>query len=252
MAENVNLNNITIILQKPKYPENIGAAVRAACNMGISRIKVVSPENYDLVKVNKLATHMASSIVENIEIHDDLYKAVANFNYIVGSTARLGGERKVVCSPSELSEKLISVSKKNRIAILFGPEDRGLTNEELRLCHILVNIPTSDFSSLNLGHAVMLICYELSSASLRDYNNAFVPRLACRHELEGMYDQLKDILVKISYINPENPDYWMVKIRRFLNRLDLKSREVSIIRGICRQIEWYGEKCFNDGKKYID
>ena len=251
MSCSVNLENITIVLQKPKYPENIGAAARAACNMGITRIKIVNPENYDLAKINKLATHEAGKIVEQIEIFDNLYDAVAEFNYVVGTTARLGGERKVICSPLELSEKLVSVSRKNRIAILFGPEDRGLTNEDIRFCHMLVNIPTSEFSSLNLGHAVMVICYELFSAC-SGVQKKFVPRLAGRHELEGMYEQLKDIFIKISYMNPDNSDYWMVKIRRFLNRLNLKSREVSIIRGICRQINWYGEKCFTDGRKSRD
>lgn len=251
MSGGINLENITIILQKPRYSENIGAAARAACNMGITRIKIVNPENYDLNKVNKLATHGASKIVEQMEIYDNLYNAVGEFNYVVGTTARLGGERQVICSPLELSEKLVPISKKNRIAILFGPEDKGLTNEDIRFCHMLVNIPTAAFSSLNLGHAVMLICYELFSACSKEHKK-FVPRLAGRHELEGMYEQLKDILVKISYIKPDNPDYWMVKVRRFLNRLNLKSREVSIIRGICRQIDWYGKKRFADGLKPRD
>ncbi|MBW2564903.1 MAG: RNA methyltransferase, partial [Deltaproteobacteria bacterium] len=75
------------------------------------------------------------------------------------------------------------------------------------------------------------------------------PRLANRHELDGMYDQLKDILVKISYINHENPDYWMNKLRYFFTRMQLRAREVSIIRGICRQINWYGKKRYEDGLK---
>jgi tRNA/rRNA methyltransferase len=251
MPDSINLENITLVLQKPKYPENIGAAARAACNMGITHLRVIKPEDYDLSKINKLATHEASKVVDQIQVYDQLYDAVAEFNYVVGTTARLGGERQVICSPSQLSEKLVPISRKNRIAILFGPEDRGLTNEDIRFCHILVNIPTSAFSSLNLGHAVMVICYELFSAC-SGAQNKFVPRLANRHELEGMYEQLKDILVKISYMNPDNSDYWMVKVRRFLNRLNLKSREVSIIRGICRQINWYGEKRFTDGRKSRD
>ena len=143
---------------------------------------------------------------------------------------------------------MISLSRENTIAIVFGPEDRGLSNEDLRLCHELVNIPTAEFSSLNLAQAVMVICYELYTAG-RPSGEPNAPRLATRHELDGMYDQLREILVRINYINPENPDYWMNKIRRFFTRLQLKAGEVSIIRGICRQIDWYGKKCHEEGRQ---
>ena len=237
----INLNNIAIVLHRPRYPENIGAAARAICNMGIKRLIVVKPENYDIDKVRKLATHAAADIIQNIEIHETLDKALAEFNYIAGATARLGGQRQVVSSPSILAEKLVALSVNNSIAFLFGPEDRGLTNEEIRNCHLLVNIPTSTFSSLNLAQAVMVICYEIFTASL-ETKKSFTPRLANRHELEGMYDNLKDILIKINYIQAENPDYWMNKLRNFFNRLPFRAGEVSVIRGICRQIEWYGKK----------
>ncbi|WDN90658.1 tRNA/rRNA methyltransferase [Desulfosarcina sp. BuS5] len=240
----INLNNIAIVLHKPRYPENIGAAARALCNMGIKRLLVVDPENYDIDKVRKLATHTASDIIENIEIHQTLSRALADFTYVAGTTARLGGQRRMINSPSMLAEKLAPISADNLIAILFGPEDRGLSNEDIRNCHLLVNIPTSDFSSLNLAQAVMIICYEIFTYACVEKKD-FTPRFANRHELEGMYAHLKDILIKISYINTENPDYWMNKLRYFFNRLPLRAGEVSIIRGICRQIEWYGKR-----KKY--
>ena len=250
MSGKINLDNISIVLQKPRYPENIGAAARAMRNMGIGNLVVVKPENFDLEKMLKLATHAASDVVDRIEVYNNLFSALANYNYIVGTTARLGGERRVISTPSELAEKLVSLSFDNRIAIIFGPEDRGLTNDEIRSCHTLVNIPTGGFSSLNLGHAVMIICYEFFTAA-NDGEKKFIPKLACMHELEGMYDQLKDVLIKISYINPENPDYWMTKLRQFLNGFQFRSREVSIVRGICRQINWYGKKCFKDGRNNI-
>ena len=247
MPDRITLKNITIILHQPRYPENIGAAARAACNMGIGHLKLVQPKNYDVTKVMRLATHAASHLIEKIEIYNNLYDAVSEFNYIVGTTARLGGERHVVTSPSGISEKLISISEKNRVAIIFGPEDRGLSNEDIQFCHILVNISTVDFSSINLGQAVMIICYEICKART-DKTEKHICRLAGRHELEGMYDQLKDILVRINYINPENPNYWMIKLRDFFNRVQLRAKEVSVIRGICRQIDWYGNKRFQDGK----
>lgn len=241
------LENISIVLQRPRYPENIGGAARAMMNMGISRLIVVQPENFDLEKVRKLATHTASELVDHIHRFDTLKQALAPFGHVVGTTARLGGQRQVIKSPAVLAEQLVDISQNNQIAIVFGPEDRGLSNEDLRLCHMLVNIPTKDFSSLNLAQAVMVMCYELFSATL-EKRGSFAPRLASRVELDGMFDQLKETLVNIAYMNPENPDYWMSRLRRFFSRLPLRAGEVSIIRGICRQINWYGKMMYKKGK----
>lgn len=246
MSEKVNLDNISIVMVRPRYPENIGAAARAMCNMGIKKLVVVAPENFDIEKVRKLATHAASEVVDKIEIFEYVREALAPYSYVVGTTARLGGERRTISSPSVAAKNLVSISRKNRVAVLFGPEDRGLLNDDIRLCHEIVNIPASDFSSLNVSQAVLIICYELFLAGLEE-KPKFAPRLATRYELDGMYDQLKEILVRINYINPENPDYWMNKLRRFFTRLELRAREVSIIRGICRQIDWYGRKCYKEG-----
>jgi tRNA/rRNA methyltransferase len=246
MPIGVRLDHITIVLNKPRFPENIGSAARAACNMGIPRLMVVAPENDDAERIRALATHAAGTVVDNIERHEDLQIALAPFHWVVGTTARRGGERQVVATPSVMAEQLVAISQNNRIALLFGPEDRGLTNEEIRLCHQLVTIPTADFSSLNLAQAVMVMLYELFQASLAEAPE-FIPRMASRHELDGMYEQVRDILLRISYINPENPDYWMHRIRQFFTRLGLRAKEVSIIRGICRQIDWYSEKRYRDG-----
>ena len=237
----VRLEHVTIVLQRPRFPENIGSAARAMRNMGIGQLIVVEPENYDLSRVLKMATHGAADIIDHARILQNLREALSPFHIVIGTTARLGGEREVVYSPAHMAEKLISISQQNRVAIVFGPEDRGLSNEDLRLCHYLVNIPTADFSSLNLAQAVMVMCYEIFTAG-ESLSNISIPRLATRHELDGMYDQLRDILVHINNIHPENPDYCMNKIRHFLTRLQLRAGEVSIIRGICRQIAWYGNK----------
>ena len=246
MREVVRLEHIAIVLNKPRYPENIGAAARAACNMGIERLVVVAPENCDLKRVLTLATHAASRVVEEMGCLESLEEALGSFNCVVGTTARLGGQRLALSTPSQLAQQLIPISQNNHVALLFGPEDRGLTNEELRLCHHLVNIPTARFSSLNLGQAVMVLCYELFKSTAAP-PKAHSPRLATRRELDGMYDQVKDILVRINYIQPENPDYWMNKLRHFFTRLQLRAGEVSIIRGICRQIDWYAGQRFRDG-----
>ena len=246
MIEKLQHDNVSIVLHRPRYPENIGAAARAMRNMGISQLIVVQPENPDMNKIMRLATHAASEIIDNMRIFDSLSEALALFQYIVGTTARLGGERQRVKSPDTIGEALVSISQQNKVALLFGSEDRGLTNKDIRYCHCLVNIPTAEFSSINLAQSVMILCYELFKAESLPKRTQ-VPRLASRQELDGMYDQLKDILIKISYIQPDNPDYWMNKFRHFFSRLQLRAGEVSIIRGICRQINWFGKKSYEDG-----
>ena len=244
----INIEKISIILTRPKYPENIGAAARAMCSMGLKQLIVVAPLNFDKIKINKMATHFAEDIVDNIILYDELKLAIQNHTYIIGSTARIGKKRKSHNNPRQIAEKIISISQNNKVAIIFGPEDKGLSNEDLKYCHELFYIPNSGFSSINLSQAVMIMCYEIL---LVDYikKNISLPRLATSFELEGMYDNLKDILLKINFINPDNPDYWMNNIRQFISRLNLTSKEVGIIRGTCRQIDWFGKKCFDDGKK---
>ena len=246
MPAKLNLKHIAIVLIGTRYPENIGAAARAMLNMGIERLILVDPQNDDPVRVNRMATHAASVVVEKVEKYDNLKEALADFQYVVGTTARLGGQRKVVSSPAKLADKLIPLSEQNRIAILFGPEDRGLSNVDIRSCHTLVNIPTAEFSSLNLAQAVMVVCYELFRFSL-DKPGEFAPRLANQHELDAMYDQLKEVLMRISFINPDNPDYFMNNLRHFFTRMQLRAKEVQIIRGLCRQVNWYGKKRYEDG-----
>ncbi len=240
----INLKNIAVILNEPHYPENIGAAARAAKNMGIGRLIVVNPIDFDLERVQRMATHAAGDLVDSLEFSDSLRDALAPYGYIVGTTARKGSHRQMVHSPREMASKLAPISQENEIAVVFGTESRGLTNEDIRYCDALVTIPTADFSSLNLAQAVMVLAYELFMAECEPPAH-FVPRLASSRELEGMYDHLKDTLAMINFINPENPEYWMMSVRRFFSRIGLRAREVRIVRGICRQIDWY---CTKRGK----
>ena len=235
-----NLENIAVVLHEPHYPENIGAAVRAAKNMGISRFLVVNPADCDLTRILRMATHHSEDLVLGIEVHDRFEEALESFQYVVGSTARTGSHRQFVKNPRQLAKELIPISQKNHVALLFGPEASGLANEHIRHCDALVTIPTAGFSSINLAQAVMIMVYEIFTAA-SEKKERFTPRLATRGELESMYLQLKDTLTKINFINPENPDYWMKSIRRFFSRVQLRGRDVQLIRGICRQIDWY---CF--------
>ncbi len=239
MKPQANMKNISIVLQKPKYAGNIGSIARAAKNMGIGNIIVVGAADMDREEMQKRSTHLAADVLDKIQYFDNMDTALGDFNYIVGTTARVGSARGPFIAPRVIAEKIVGISRKNKIALLFGPEDTGLSNDELRYCHAVVSIPTArELKSINLSHAVMIVCYEIFTASLPSIEEA-TPKLALSKELEGMYGQIKTMLAQIGFLNPENPDYWMMHLRRFFTRAGLLSREVKIIRGICRQLEWY-------------
>ncbi|HNU84626.1 MAG: RNA methyltransferase [Pseudomonadota bacterium] len=238
MSTQVLLDNVTVVLNRPKYPGNIGSVARCAKNMGIENVLVVSEVGYEEEKIRQMSTHLAADVVDRIRYEADLGKALSGFHYIVGTTARVGRARPAFQTPREAAAKLVEISQKNRVALLFGSEDAGLTNEELRYGHLLVHIPVSErFRSINLSHAVMILCYEIFLAA--SGKKTFTPRLATSGELEGMYGHIRDVSLRIGFINPQNPEYWMTSIRRFLSRVELRSREVKIIRGFCRQLDWF-------------
>jgi tRNA/rRNA methyltransferase len=234
------LKNISIVLYKPKYAGNVGAVARVAKNMGISNIIVIGVEDFDREEMQQRSTHLAADVLDKIQYFNSAEEALGGFNYIVGTTARLGKARGPFISPRTAACDIADISQKNKVALLFGPEDTGLANDQLRICHSVVNIPTSrEFTSVNLSHAVMILCYEIFIASSPVTAEEVTSKLARSEELEGMYAQIKTLLADIGFLNPENPDYWMMHLRRFFTRAGILSREVKIVRGICRQLMWY-------------
>lgn len=249
MAHTLFLDNITIVLKKPRFPENIGASARAMSNMGLNHLIVVEPENYDLEKIYKMATHKAAPIIDRAIIAPGMREALADFTCVMGTSARMGKQRLEFDTPAKMAENLIPITRHNKTAILFGPEDRGLTNEDIRFCHSLVQIPTAAvFSSLNLAQAVLIIAYELHQKSTST-TGSFEPKLAKVIELEGMYRHLQEILAKIKFENPQNADYWLNRFRKLFTRVPIRAREVKLIRGMLKQINRYGEKRYQDGLK---
>ncbi len=241
MSLKAKTKNLSIVLYKPKYAGNVGSVARAAKNMGIGKIVVVGTTDLDREAMEQRSTHLAADVLEQIQYVASIDEALGGFHYIVGTTARLGKARGPFVSPRTAAQNIADLSQKNKVALLFGPEDTGLANDHLRLCHSVVTIPTSrEFTSLNLSQAVMILCYEIFIASSSAATAAeATSKLALSSELEGMYGQIKDLLAKIGFLNPENPEYWMLDLRRFFSRAGLVSREVKIIRGICRKMAWY-------------
>ena len=128
MIGNTYLDNISVILHQPKFPENIGAAARAMCNMGLTHLIVVTNEKYDQEKIDKMATHVAADIISNTKYIDSLEEAVSPFGYIVGMTARSGKNRQSSNLPGKVAAEIVSASKENLVGLLFGPEDKGLSS----------------------------------------------------------------------------------------------------------------------------
>ncbi len=230
------LDNFCVVLYRPRYPENIGAAARCCRNMGIPRLIVVRPHRLEEERMLKMATHEAKDLIETMSVFDHLEEALAPFHYVVGTTARTGRQRRPTHTLRDLAERLVDLGLNNRIALLFGPENQGLTNSQLRLCQSLVTIPTAAFSSINLAQSVMIVCYEVFMASSPD--KMTWPRLATTEELEGMYRHLKEVFLAIGLDNPQNPEYWTTNARRILGRHGLRPRDVKLIRGFCRQVLW--------------
>jgi tRNA/rRNA methyltransferase len=241
------LANVAVVLVEPKYPENIGAAARVAMNCGINRLIVVRQEAPDREKMLKMATHKAAELIERLELFDNLEAALADFAVVVGTTARQGRQRRPPNTPRVTMGKIVPLLAENRAALLFGPEHRGLTNDDLKFCRFTSTIPTADFASLNLAQAVGIHCYELYHELLYGQAGvtAFAPKQATTFELEGMYGHMEEVLRKIEFLkntNHDQDDYWLNTIRKFLGRLGLQSREVKIIRGFCRQFLWYDQQ----------
>lgn len=236
-----SLDRVGVVLHRPRSPENIGACARAMWNMGLSRLLVVGPLRWDVEAMQKMATKEASHLISQMQIYDSLEGALGCFHVVVGTTARKGGLRGPLWNPWKAAERIVALGPQDQVALVFGPEDRGLSNEELKLCHMVVQIPTAGFASLNLAQAVLVICYELHKALMQKKAESPVSkgRLATVSELEGMYNHLEETLLKLCVIPASNPSLGMRKVRKFLSRTPLKPHEVKMIRGLCRQIEWY-------------
>ncbi|MBU0729113.1 MAG: RNA methyltransferase [Proteobacteria bacterium] len=242
--------NVAIVLVEPKYPENIGASARSAMNMGISRLIVVAAEKPDKERMLKMATHNAAHLIEEMELFADLESALSPFSFVIGTTARLGRKRRAIQTPRHVAAAAVPILQNNLVALLFGPEDRGLTNDDLKYCHTTSTIPTENFSSLNLAQAVAIHCYEMYMATLqasRDENTRFQPKLADSFEIEEMYKHLENVLTTIGFLKKTDYEYWMGNIRHFLGRIHLRARDVRILRGLCRQFLWYDKKISTGG-----
>ena len=237
------LGQTGIILVGPKFPENIGASARIASNFGIAELIVVSDEQFDEERMLKMATHKAAHLIRTMRVVPTTAEAAAPFHFIIGTTARQGRHRPQDQTPREVMAEIVPLLAGNRIGLMFGPEDTGLSNEDLDLCQFASTIHTAGFSSLNLAQAVAIHCYELYTA-VHTHPFAAIPKseYANSFDLEGMYEHIEEALGEITFLQETNRIYWMRNIRQFLGRVRLKKKEASMIRGICRKLLWLGRQ----------
>lgn len=241
------LDKIRIVLVNTTHPGNIGAAARAMKNMGLSELCLVEPKLFPHPDAIARSSR-ADDILETALVVESLEEAVADCQLVVGTSARGRHIPWPIVNPRELSaqvsERLSKTPDDFKVAILFGREDRGLTNEELHACHLHVHIPTNpDFSSLNVGAAVQVIAYELRMA-LQESVVDEAPQwgvdwdieLADQKEIELMFNHLEQTLIEIKFLEPDNPRQLMTRLRRLLLRAVPDKVEVNIIRGILTKI----------------
>ena len=236
MRGKINLNSISIILVRPKFPENIGSVARAMKNMGLSRLIVVNGCSPLHANAYKLASG-AEDILERAEEVFTLEEAISEMGYVVGLTSRRGRERRPDLTPEALAKKLIPLSQKNVVGLAFGSEKEGLTNEELSLCHLCARIPSMEsFPSLNLAQAVMVVCYELFKASAEISKEPV--QLAQGEQLERMFQHMEKTLIRIGFLESNHPKRIMRVLRKLLGRSQMGEREVRIFQGIWNQMDW--------------
>ena len=236
--------HIKIVLVNTSHPGNIGATARAMKNMGLSRLALVNPVEFPSgVAVGRAAS--ALDVLEQAEVVNTLGEAIADCALVIGSSARSRSLPWPMLTPEQSAAKLVKESQSAQVALVFGREDSGLNNEELQLCHFHVQIPASpEYSSLNLAAAVMVLCYEIRRAVLRDEeandkaeDEYWDQERATVEQVEYFYEHLERVLVEIDFHDPDNPRQLMQRMRRLFGRVRIDAMEMNILRGILTNIE---------------
>ena len=231
---------VRVVLVETSHPGNIGASARAMKNMGLEDLVLVRPLCFPSSQADARAGN-ARDVLSSAEVVSSLDKALEDSHLIIGTSAR---DRRIPwpnLSPKECAHQVVkSFGKGETVSLVFGRESKGLTNEELQKCHFHVNIPTGvAYSSLNLGMAVQVICYEIFQA-MTD-NDEYAPERwdmpkATGSSIEHFFSHLESTLIDLDFHDPENPRQLMTRLRRLFNRVRMDQMEVNILRGFLSKI----------------
>ncbi|HUK83163.1 MAG TPA: RNA methyltransferase [Verrucomicrobiae bacterium] len=240
-----NLANVTVILVEPATPGNIGSAARAMKTMGLSGLVVVNgPKDFANHQQAIMFGHGAYDLLKRACAVDSWEMATDGVHWLVGTTHRKRRSQfPQTLEARQAATKIAALSKKHRVGLVFGREETGLTDAELRKCHDLASVPqVAEHPSLNLAQAVMLFAYEIYLASLGE-----VPKphynLATVHEVESVLKHLSESLAKVGFRPHQgDPESFLRSLRRVLSRAPLEKRDVNVLHRICQQIDYYVEK----------
>ncbi|MES2356021.1 MAG: RNA methyltransferase [Pseudomonadota bacterium] len=231
------LESIRIVLVETSHPGNIGSAARAMKTMGINRLFLVKPKIFPNGQTLALASG-ALDVVSDAVICTSLDDALAGTTLAVAVTARRRDLSHPGFEAREVAVQAVAATKGGEVALVFGTEMSGLSNEDVLKCQRLAHIPANpDYSSLNLAAAVQVICYELRmAAGLNELSHSPEVPLATFEENERLYQHLEQTLTEIRFLNPDHPKRLMIRIRRMFTRIHLEREEVQILRGVLKMI----------------
>lgn len=239
------LNDIEFVLSHTTHPGNIGAAARALKTMGLEHLKLVNPKQFPSAEATRRASR-ADDILAKAQVFERIQDAVAENKLIVGTSARSRTLPWPMLEPRELAQKIAQDETRRPVAILFGTENSGLTNEELSLCHYHVCIPTNpEYSSLNVASAIQLIAYELRLAAL---DNSDISREiiecddpgelpATGEQVEQMFEHWQQVMEHTKFFKPLKPKMILMRLRRIFNKSHLTDSEVRLLRGFLASIK---------------
>lgn len=240
------LQNIRVVLVGTTHPGNIGGAARAMKNMGLSRLVLVEPRVFPSPEADARASG-ADDILASTQVVASLEEALVGCSLVLGTSARDRSLPWPMLDPRESGVKVVEQAAQGQeVALVFGREHAGLTNEELQRCHYHVHIQSNpEFSSLNLAAAVQVLSYEVRMAWLAAAEQASVAvdapgrdvELATMDEMEGFYAHLEQTLVAIGFLDPEKPRHLMARLRRLYARSEVERPELSILRGILTETQ---------------
>jgi tRNA (cytidine32/uridine32-2'-O)-methyltransferase len=232
------MSEATFVLVRPSRPSNVAAACRALKNMGMRSLRLVSPPPDLHEETHRALAYGAWDVLDGARTCASLAEAVADTHLVVGTSGRASAE---AVAPRALAE-IVSGRPSDRVALVFGPEASGLRNDELALCHLTVRIPSDpECPSLNLAQAVLVVAYELRVAALARASaspETTTPEPAAVGEVEAALRDLQRVLLAIGYLNAADPDGLVGEGRALLSRARATPREVTLLRGLARQIAW--------------
>jgi tRNA (cytidine32/uridine32-2'-O)-methyltransferase len=231
--------SISIVLVGISHPGNIGSAARAMKTMGFGSLRLVAPARFPATEATVMAAG-ADDVLDSARVYKDVASAVADCGLIIGTTSRPRHLPWRVVEPREAAREAAVASGAGEVAILFGAERTGLSNDDIERCQLLLSIPTGTrYSSLNVAMAVQVVAYELLIA-LRADGAAVADRgvaLASAKEMERFYAQLEEVMDEVEFRDRNGERHLMARIRRLFNRAVMDQNEVNILRGILTSVQ---------------